>query len=73
LLGSDERQFTVISDWDAIIYVDDEYKASFPVNVFGTKIVTTKNDVEITDRAAFYQSHQSRLVQVMKELSRFSK
>ena len=73
MLGKDVHQFTVISDWNAIVYVDNEYKATFPMNVFGAKIVTTKADIEIANRAAFYQSHKSHLVEVMKGLSCFSK
>lgn len=73
LLGTEKRQFTVISDWDTIAYVDNEYKAIFPTNVLGLNTVTTKSNVEITDRTAFYKTHQSNLVKVMKDLSRFSK
>lgn len=72
MLGNNERRFTVISDWDTIIYVDNEYKATFPMDVFGKKIVTTRADVELTNSAAFYQTHQSYLLEIMKELSRFS-
>jgi len=72
LLGNDERRFTVVSDWDTIVYVDNEYKAIFPMDVFGNKMVTTKTDIEITNSATFYKTHQSYLVEVMKEMSRFS-
>lgn len=73
LLGTDKRQFTVISDWDTIAYVDNEHKAIFPTNVLGLNTVTTKANVEISDRTAFYKAHQPDLVRVMKDLSRFSK
>lgn len=73
LLGTDKRQFTVISDWDTIAYVDNEHKAIFPTNILGLNTVTTKSNVEITDRAAFYKEHQPYLVKVMKDLFRFSK
>ena len=73
LLGTEKRQFTVISDWDTIAYVDNEYKAIFPTNTLGMNTVTTKSNVEITDSTAFYKAHQSDMVKVMKDLSRFSK
>jgi len=72
LLGSKERTFAVISGWDTIAYVDNEYKAIFPMNVFGEQIVTTKSDVIITNDADFYQTHQPNLIQIMKDMSRFS-
>ena len=72
LLGNEKRRFTVISDWDAIVYVDGEYKATFPMNIFSPKIVTTKSYIEISDKAAFYQTHQLPLVEIMKGLSNFS-
>jgi uncharacterized protein len=73
LLGDQQRRYTVVSDWDSIAYVDGEYKATFPFNILVQKIVTTKSNVEITDKATFYKSHQTYLIEIMKELSSFSK
>ncbi|MCX5633357.1 MAG: sulfatase-like hydrolase/transferase [Phycisphaerae bacterium] len=73
LLGTEKHQFTVISDWDTIAYVDNEHKAIFPTTILGLNTVTTKTNVEITDRTTFYKAHQPDLVRVMKDLSRFSK
>ena len=72
LLGSKERLFTVVSGWDTVAYVDDENKAIFPMNVFGDQIVTTKSDIEVTNETPFYQTHQPYLIQIMKDMSRFS-
>jgi hypothetical protein len=72
LLGDKERMFAVISGWDTIAYVDNEDKAVFSTNVFNDKIVTTKADIEIADEDIFYQTHQPYLIQIMKDMSRFS-
>lgn len=72
LLGTDERKFTVVSGWDTIAYVDNEDKAIFPMDVIGDQVVTTKSDVEVTNETAFYQLHQPYLIQIMKDMSRFS-
>ncbi len=74
MLGKDKRQFSIISGWDTIAYVDSEYKAIFPLEVFGKqKMVMTKADDKITSEGIFYQTHLSQLNQIMKGLSRFSK
>ncbi|MDD5010928.1 MAG: sulfatase-like hydrolase/transferase, partial [Phycisphaerae bacterium] len=72
LLGSQERMFAVISGWDTIAYVDNEDKAVFSTNVFDDQTVTTKADIEITNEDIFYQTHQQYLIQIMKDMSRFS-
>jgi len=72
LFGDKERTYTVISGWDNVAYVDNEDKAIFPMSVFGDQIVTTKTDVEVTNEATFYKSHQQYLIQIMKNMTRFS-
>jgi len=66
------RTYTVISGWDTIAYVDNENKAVFPMNVIGDQIVTTKSDAKVANEAQFYEKHKTVLVQIMKEMSRFS-
>jgi membrane-anchored protein YejM (alkaline phosphatase superfamily) len=74
LLGTVERKFTIVSDWDTLVYVDKDFKAVFPLAAvsFGRKQVTTRDDVPVTSETAFYQSHQAVLLNVMKELTIFS-
>jgi hypothetical protein len=74
LLGTQGREFTIISDWDSFAYVDNDNKAVFPLGVgaFGRRIATTRSDNPLTEEAKFYQSHQRRFVQVMEELKKFS-
>ena len=45
LLGAEEREFTIISDWDSFAYVDSDNKAVFPLGVgaFGHRIATTRS------------------------------
>jgi membrane-anchored protein YejM (alkaline phosphatase superfamily) len=75
LLGTERREFTIISDWNSFAYVDNDNKAVFPLGVgaFGRRMATTRSDTVLSDEAKFYQSHQRRFVQVMDELKKFSK
>jgi hypothetical protein len=66
------RNYTVVSGWDEVAYVDNEDKAIFPVKVLGDQKVTTKADVELSNDNDFYQRHQPALLQIMKNMSRFS-
>ena len=75
LFGQPKRQFTIVSGWDHLAYVDKEYKAVFPLNGYGfaQQSVTTKNDVEIEDKSLFYTKHKTVLLQIMKNLSTYSR
>lgn len=72
LLSDKQRDYTVISGWDNICYVDNENKAVFPMNVFGNQEISTKQDAEVTNTAEFYKKNKSALMEVMKDMSRFS-
>jgi membrane-anchored protein YejM (alkaline phosphatase superfamily) len=75
LLGSDHRKFTVISGWNTLAYVDNEYKAVFPTGLSGLskQKVTTKNDIAVEDNSAFYEKDRENIIQLMKELAHFQK
>ncbi|HBG78973.1 MAG TPA: hypothetical protein DDW84_09090 [Phycisphaerales bacterium] len=75
LLGSDYRKFTVISGWNTLAYVDDEYKAVFPTGLSGLskQKVTTKSDIAVEDNSDFYRKKQGNVIQIMKELAHFQK
>jgi len=73
LRGDAVREFTVLSGWDTLAYVDNEYKAVFPIKFFNVarQQVTTNDDTPVPDASAFYQSRKDRLVQVMRDMNRF--
>lgn len=75
LLGTEEREFAIICDWDSLAYTDKDYKAVFPfgVGAFGRREATTRSDTKLTDEAKFYQTHQRRFVQVMQEFVKFTR
>lgn len=72
LLAGKTRDYTVLSGWDNICYVDNENKAIFPMNIFGTQEITTKTDAQVKNSAEFYGKRKSALMEVMKDMSRFS-
>ena len=75
LFGLEKRQFTIVSGWDHLAYVDPEYKAVFPLKgySFAQQSVTTKNDAGIEDKDSFYNKHKTLLLQIMKDLSKYSR
>jgi membrane-anchored protein YejM (alkaline phosphatase superfamily) len=77
LFGPRVREYTVLSGYDNIGYVDSEYKAVFPAGGAGAwnegREVRTKNDASGPDRAAFMESRRERLVQIMRDLGRFKR
>jgi len=74
LLGDKLCDFTVISDWDCLVYVDDDFKAVFPLKVygFGNQSVTTHNDAEVANKGAFYESHKGKLREILDQTRKFS-
>ena len=75
LLGETRRDFTVVADWSRIAYVDNEYKAVFPIKAGGVirNVVTDANDAVLANTDRFYESRRDSLFGLMKDLSRFSK
>lgn len=75
LLGDTHRDFTVISDWSRVCYVDENFKAVIPMKaggMLGSK-TTTRDDSVLSDSALFYQTHAGTLQKVMQGLSKFKK
>ncbi|MCJ7771808.1 MAG: sulfatase-like hydrolase/transferase, partial [Desulfobacterales bacterium] len=73
LFGPHKREYTVLSDWDSIGLVTNDYKVRFPLRnvlVFQTK-VTTINDQPVEEVERFYDTHQETLNEIMQSLSKF--
>lgn len=74
LFGTPQRKFTVASDWNSLVYMDQDYTAIFPFNTYGfnRQTLTTADGLEVTDRDAFYKTCKPRLLTIMAELEKFS-
>jgi len=75
LFGPEVREFTVISAWNHVAYVDNDFKATFPTSSFTMfqQTVTTRDDVRLTDSDSFYETRQQNIVEVMRGLKTFRK
>lgn len=76
MFGPQKREYCVLAGWGNVAYVDSEFKVTLPTSAAGMQYgqqVTTKEDKPVSDTKAFFQSRKNRLVQVMKEMSRFSR
>ncbi len=73
LLGAKNRQFTVLSDWYTLVYVDDAYKAAFNYNGISTQKVTTKDDMPVKNPEKFYQDQRRELFEILRNMTKFSK
>ncbi len=73
MLGGRQRQYTVMGEWDKIVCVDSEYKATFPMrSALGTQELLTRDDKDAKqEEDAYYQSRQQMLLQVMREMKIF--
>ncbi len=74
LLGDKQRLYTVISDWDSLVYVDNQFKAVFPLKAYGfsSQNVTTHNDDEVNDTDDFYESHRDILRDILSQAGKFT-
>ncbi|MBW2163741.1 MAG: sulfatase-like hydrolase/transferase [Deltaproteobacteria bacterium] len=74
LLGQETRDYTIISDWSSIGYVDLNYKAVFPLGPGIPKDrITTKDDQRVEEPAIFFRSHRDELRKILLELGRFKR
>jgi membrane-anchored protein YejM (alkaline phosphatase superfamily) len=73
MLGDHQREYLVMGDWDKIVCVDGEYKATFAIrSALGTQELTTRDDKDATgQKDAYYQSRQQMLLNVMREMKAF--
>ncbi len=73
LLGDKVREFTVVSDWSKICYVDGSFKATFRYRSGGDQMRTssTSDDGPVVDKAAFRKTYDAAVLALGKELSRF--
>jgi len=71
------RDYTYISDWDKVTYVDDDVKIIQPVNSNGfmTVKVSKANDEALTEDAqkSMLQKKQTAMLQLVKDLGKFFK
>lgn len=77
LLAGEKRTHTYISDWDKVVYVDDEVKITQPVNGKSFALVKASkgNDEPLSneERKAIVQRKQAAMLQLVKDLSKFFK
>lgn len=77
LLKGEKRNYTYISDWDKVAYVDDEVKIIQPVNSNGFMTVkaSSANDAPLADheQKSILQNKQTAMLQLVKDLSKFFK
>ncbi len=74
LFSETQREFTVVSDWNSLVYMDQVYTAIFPLNTYGfnQQTLTTADGLELTDRDAFYKACKPQLLSIMAGLEEFS-
>ncbi|MEN8256992.1 MAG: sulfatase-like hydrolase/transferase [Thermodesulfobacteriota bacterium] len=75
LMGPEQRDFTIISDWSRICYVNEDYKSVIPMKaqrMLGSKTTTT-DDRAVAEPALFYQTHMDSLQEVLQGLGKFKR
>jgi len=76
LLDGSPREYTIMSDWSNMAYVDAEYKAVFPTSNAGARqrpYVTGADDIPLADERQFLQKRRERIAGVLTEMSRFTR
>ncbi len=73
LLGPERRDFTIISDWSRVCYVDEKYKEVIPLTASSMMRGDTsaRDDKPLADPDLFRQNHLDFLQQMMKGLGKF--
>lgn len=75
LLAGEKRTHTYISDWDKVVYVDDDVKITQPVNgkSFSLMKASKGNDEPLNnnERAAIMQKKQAAMIQLVQDLGKF--
>ena len=74
LFSHKERQYTVISDWDSLVYVDSDCKIILPLKASAMldNEITTSDDKTVPDPSAVYSHEVGNIVQVLRESTEFT-
>jgi len=72
LIAGPPREWLLVSGWTEVVYVDDAYKAIFPVKSYTMtrQQVSTRDDAP-SDKSVFLGACRDRVTQMMKDLRRF--
>jgi len=75
MLGSVQRTFTVTGHWRTMGFIADDYKAVIAMGNahLSSNKITCADDQPCSDPSQFYSAHQADLVQIIQDISRFSK
>jgi len=73
LFSSRRREYTVVSNWEDLCYVDDKYKYTIPAkySVMADNKLTTVDDKAVGDKNVFFSSRRERLSGLLMEANRF--
>ncbi len=72
LVAGPPRDWLMVSGWTEVVFVDDAYKAVFPVKSYNMarREVTTRDDAP-ADKSAFLGARKDQVTKFMKDLRRF--
>ncbi len=68
------RRYALIADWDKVFFAGEKYKSIIPLTAidYAKQVITDANDNPLADAAPFYQEYNADLMQVQKDLTRFT-
>ena len=68
------RRYALSGNWSEVFFTGVKYKSLIPLDAvsFAKQVITDHNDVPLKDVAPFYKEYNKDLVEVQKDLSRFT-
>ncbi len=72
--GAPERTYTLITDWDKVVFASSKYKTTLPVSSMGAikQRLSDGEDRPLPSTAPFYREMRSELFKIQRDLSRFA-
>ena len=69
-----ERNYCLIANWDDVFFVGKKYKSLLPLEAedFAKQTITDSEDRKLDDVDLFYKEYNKTLIQVQKDLTRFT-
>jgi membrane-anchored protein YejM (alkaline phosphatase superfamily) len=69
-----KRRYALIANWSEVFFAGKKYKSLIPLDAvsFAKQVITDQNDMPLKDVAPFYREYNKDLVEVQKDLSRFT-
>ena len=72
--GAAGRRYALVANWSQVFFAGEKYKSMIPLNAadMAAQVITDADDRKLPDVKPFYREYNADLIQVQRDLTRFT-